>query len=600
MSHNNKIQDTETHFIIDPLTRAITTASSGNNTIVQHDHNSERFTFEMPRYVDGHDMCECTDVRIHYRNSTPNGAYQISSVYVPDDLVISPNDKNTILFSWLLSSATAQYIGHLHFSIQFLCLDGDTVEYAWNTCVYEDVEVKESINSSEVVVEQYPDVLEQWRQELFEAGGDAVVNVNTATENALSAIEAKGAETIDSIPADYTTLVQDHTELAQVVDENRDAIIKTGEIVSQTEKRLTNIEQGLPEDNFLTDASVAYRKDVPTNALPYAEVSKIGGMTYKDGDVLRSASVTEVKSVGANLLSEQRLIAATNASDDGGYIKFSNQFASISNTLFKSNTVYTLSFVGKIDVGNGRLAIKYTDGTVDNAIINSTTDVLVTIHSNAEKTIASIDTSYGDSGNVWIKKGTLMLNEGVTALPYTPYHEHTLSIPEEVRPANGINENVYDYIEWAEDGSVKKTVKCGVVDLGEQQWNKAATSEFYADIDDNIVATLEGYACLCAKYTRAEQPTVVNNGEMVLATKNQSGTAGRLFIVDNNYTDAETFKAAMSGVMLVYELAKPIVTDITDKITADNFVYVEGGGTLTFVNEYGYDVPSEVEYQVEV
>lgn len=183
----------------------------------------------------------------------------------------------------------------------------------------------------------------------------------------------------------------------------------------------------------------------------------------------------------------------------------------------------------------------------------------------------------------------------VNQFPY--YTCNTLPIPEAVRPANGINENVYDYIEWAEDGSIKKTVKCGVVDLGEQQWNKAATSEFYADIDDNIVATWEGYACLCAKYTRAEQPTVVNNGEMVLATKNQSGTAGRLFIVDNNYTDVASFKAAMQGVMLVYQLAEPEVTDISGQITADNLIGVEGGGTLTFENEHKYAVPSTIIYQ---
>ena len=49
-----------------------------------------------------------------------------------------------------------------------------------------------------------------------------------------------------------------------------------------------------------------------------------------------------------------------------------------------------------------------------------------------------------------------------------------------------------------------------------------------------------------------------------------------------------------------YALSTPEVTDISDLITADNLITVEGGGTLTFENEYGYAVPSEVEYQVEV
>ena len=51
--------------------------------------------------------------------------------------------------------------------------------------------------------------------------------------------------------------------------------------------------------------------------------------------------------------------------------------------------------------------------------------------------------------------------------------------------------------------------------------------------------------------------------------------------------------------MLVYELAEPIVTDISDLITADNLIGVEGNGTITFENEYGYAVPSEVTYQLK-
>ena len=55
----------------------------------------------------------------------------------------------------------------------------------------------------------------------------------------------------------------------------------------------------------------------------------------------------------------------------------------------------------------------------------------------------------------------------------------------------------------------------------------------------------------------------------------------------------------MSGVILYYELATPEVTDISDILPEDNYIGVEGGGTLTFKNEYEYDVPSEVTYQIK-
>lgn len=159
MSHTNKIKDTETHFVIDPLSRVITNSLAVNNTIVQYDHNSERFTFEMPRYVDGHDMLESTIVRIHYRNSASTGLMKTNGIYTPDDLAVSDEDENTITFSWLLSSATSQYIGFLYFSVQFLCLEDETIVYAWNTSIYKDVVIAESINNSEEVVAEINDAL---------------------------------------------------------------------------------------------------------------------------------------------------------------------------------------------------------------------------------------------------------------------------------------------------------------------------------------------------------------------------------------------------------------------------------------------------------
>lgn len=165
MSHKDKIRDTEIHFIIDPTTRVIKTASSGNNTLVQYDHNSERYTFEIPRYVDGHDMFESTEVRIHYRNVSSSKQIKANGMYISDDVALS-EDGETVTFSWLLSSATTQHIGYLHFSIQFLCLDGETIDYSWNTGIYTDVKIIESINNTEEVVVADPDALASLKNEL--------------------------------------------------------------------------------------------------------------------------------------------------------------------------------------------------------------------------------------------------------------------------------------------------------------------------------------------------------------------------------------------------------------------------------------------------
>lgn len=74
--------------------------------------------------------------------------------------------------------------------------------------------------------------------------------------------------------------------------------------------------------------------------------------------------------------------------------------------------------------------------------------------------------------------------------------------------------------------------------------------------------------------------------------------------MDENYTDVTTFKSAMSGVLLYYELATEEVTDISDllvELDEDAFVLpVEAGGTLTFKNHLGdgyrIPVPNSEEY----
>lgn len=195
MSHNNKIKDTETHFTIDPDTRAIINSSPGNNIIVQYDHNSERFTFEIPRHIDGHDMYESTEVRIHYRNASSANLSKTNGVYIPDDLSIAEGDENKLEFSWLLSSAATQYIGYLYFSIQFVCLDGETVEYAWNTGIYKDITVIESINNADEVVTENVDFLRAYKREMIE---EVVGTINGFTQSRITYITLSAGNWVGS------------------------------------------------------------------------------------------------------------------------------------------------------------------------------------------------------------------------------------------------------------------------------------------------------------------------------------------------------------------------------------------------------------------
>ncbi len=154
MAHRNKVKDTEPHFIIDPVSRTISTNSTDTERLAQFDHNSERYTFELPRYIDGHDMSECTAVRIHYCNISSSSIMFATpprslGLYTVADLAVSRDDENIVTFSWLVSSGATKYCGTLQFSIQFLCVSEDMIEYSWSTSPYKNIAVIESLNHIE-------------------------------------------------------------------------------------------------------------------------------------------------------------------------------------------------------------------------------------------------------------------------------------------------------------------------------------------------------------------------------------------------------------------------------------------------------------------
>lgn len=165
MAHTHSIYDNDKHFSIDPVTRVITN-ESGKVVLINKDHNSERFTFEIPKEVDGHDMSRCNSAKVHYLNIEAETKIEYADVYECDDLQVSPTDRNVVICSWLLSRNATQYVGPLHFVVRFSCVEDGTEEYAWSTAIHSSVSVSDGIHNATAVVGEYSDVLEKWKNEL--------------------------------------------------------------------------------------------------------------------------------------------------------------------------------------------------------------------------------------------------------------------------------------------------------------------------------------------------------------------------------------------------------------------------------------------------
>lgn len=161
MSHNNKIIDKDPCFEVDAITRAIRNVSSTKTTLMQYDHNSERFSFTLPRYIEGHDMLECNRAEVHYINAGTPGLYEIK------DLAADEADESKVNCSWLISQNATRKNGALQFLLRFACiLEDGTVEYVWNSGIHNGIIVSAGMNNTEAIIELYADILEQLKTEM--------------------------------------------------------------------------------------------------------------------------------------------------------------------------------------------------------------------------------------------------------------------------------------------------------------------------------------------------------------------------------------------------------------------------------------------------
>ena len=166
MAHQHPVRDTDLHFVINPVTREVKN-NSGKIVIMQHDHQSEVLTFELPRYIDTHDMSMCNKVRVHYINIGSSGRHEpVSGIYEISDLKIDSENEDLVTCSWLLTNNTTQLEGTLSFIIRFSCVTGETLDYSWSTAVYSGIVVSKTIDSSEYIMTEIPDILEQWKASL--------------------------------------------------------------------------------------------------------------------------------------------------------------------------------------------------------------------------------------------------------------------------------------------------------------------------------------------------------------------------------------------------------------------------------------------------
>lgn len=165
---------------------------------------------------------------------------------------------------------------------------------------------------------------------------------------------------------------------------------------------------------------------------------------------------------------------------------------------------------------------------------------------------------------------------------YEAYVKHSYPLDSDltlrgIPKLDASNNLYYDGDTYESDGTVNR--RYGIVDLGTLTWN-IYNGKFTSVLNLEPLRKTDGNInMLCPKYITGVFGSSASQGDkkMWLSASTSSNT---LWVEDSAYSDAATFKAAMSGVYLVYELATP-TTETADPYT--NPQIVDPSGTEEYV-----------------
>ena len=110
----------------------------------------------------------------------------------------------------------------------------------------------------------------------------------------------------------------------------------------------------------------------------------------------------------------------------------------------------------------------------------------------------------------------------------------------------------------------------GFIDLGGQDisWGRSSSGYFSSSSLSSIIKRPQSSNIkaniICVKYATETASHIVSSPTSYDKSIGVSATNGNMFVVDTDYDNADDFKAALSGVYLIYELATPTTPTITE------------------------------------
>lgn len=457
-----------------------------------------------------------------------------------------------------------------------------------------------------------------------------VAEDRTAAETAAQTAQAVA----DSLPDDYTTAVEKIAENAAEIS----AAKLTDKELQRRVNALFDMGQGVTH-RFETDTDTAYAKTVPTGG-KLMSVKSVGGRSIVFNQIFQPRKEANN---GVTVTADSGGTNTINGTTTASYINFRDvtpEQNKIGKYAFK---LLILNNPDNIEMGFGFLnrsksTPKITRGS--SAVIYNQTQSEIALGKATGISGFAVGTVFNDVKiKIQIFNLTAMFGAGnepstveefekMFPADYYPYAageivsagvtevavgETTHPIPETIKALPGYGWSAgtaRNYVNYEN----KKYYQCvGSVDLGTLDWKFNTSSgvgnHFYGSVKHFNFKYLGAfgttvYNVLCSKYRTVSRSSSVFV-DKTITIDGVNAIVSQVQVKDTAYTDATAFKQAMQGVMLYYELATPIVTDISTMIPDDFLrnIEVEAGGSVTFKNgndDYRIPVPNEEEYIVKL
>lgn len=327
---------------------------------------------------------------------------------------------------------------------------------------------------------------------------------------------------------------------------------------------------------------------------------------YNEGTLL-SIPVNEVVEQGKNLLVPTDNLPKT----DAGVIYTRNNDGTV--ICNGTSTAYSKMKIGNIKLNKGKA---YILGSNDVRIVKEENGTRRIIQSGIGTFTASenVDAFVEIALNINTTYNNFIVKPyvAIRTASYTKYHRTTHPIPQAILDLPGYGWSagtVCNYVDWENKKYIQRVT---AVDLGSLKWTTGASnvsgkytmrSEILR-IAKKVTSSSERSNIITLLYTSqtGDDSYLCKKGIGLLKT-------GQLSVYDENYSNADsstTFGQLLQGVDLYYELAEPIITDISNILTDDILftLEVEAGGSLTFQNSNGdghkVPLPNTVEYAVKL